>query len=348
MKQSTQDTPGRTEVLCSPALYLGSVSVSEQRRRAPGLLSGTRLKNLVFPTLHWLVRHTPAWFATQPVRLVIWFLRRYYAAKSNRLRAACEAVCTLQDKSGESPGPRLVYNRYLDNSLGIIANFFALYRKGGEAVLPRIAMEAADIASVQGLIERHGGAVLAVPHNLGSALSALRVAHSFDLLLVAKNPPTPARTRIALDFYERMKLSVLMVRGGNPFALARAMFTELGRGRLVAATLDNLDRTGNSVTVEMFGQQVALAGWAARIAARAQVPIVPAWFSSTGSRLQVKVGEPLLTGDIQAAVQHYANFFEAQILADPASWAYLADKHWQPVLERAAHQAAANRQAGSS
>ena len=348
MKQLTQDPPGRTEVLHSPALYLGSVSVSEKRRRPPGLLSGTRLKNLAFPTLHWLVRHTPGWFAMQPVRPVIWFLRRHYAAKSNRLRAACEAVCTLRGKFGESHVTRDVYNRYLDNALGVIDNFFTLYREGSEAVLPRIALESDDIASVQRLIERHGGAVLAVPHNLGSALSALRVAHSFDMLLVAKNPPTPSRTRIALDFYERMKLSGLMVRGGNPFALARAMFTELGRGKLVAATLDNLDRTGNSVTVQMFGQPVALAGWAARIAARAQVPIVPAWFSSTGNRVQVKFGEPLLTGDIQAAVQHYADFFEEQILADPASWAYLADKHWQPVLARAAHRDATRRQAGSS
>jgi lauroyl/myristoyl acyltransferase len=48
------------------------------------------------------------------------------------------------------------------------------------------------------------------------------------------------------------------------------------------------------------------------------------------------VGEPILSGDIQAAVQHYATFFEKQILEDPASWAYLADKHWQDVLGAAA------------
>lgn len=29
-------------------------------------------------------------------------------------------------------------------------------------------------------------------------------------------------------------------------------------------------------------------------------------------------------------------YFEQQILADPASWAYLADKHWRRVLRRAA------------
>lgn len=348
MKPPPNNPPGRTEVLYSPALYLGSVSISEQPRRSPGLLSGTRLKSLAFPALHWLVRHTPGWFATQPARLVTGLLRGYYPAKANALRATCEAVCALRGKRGESPEPRDVYNRFLDNSLGIIDNFFTLYRAGGEAVLPRISMAPDDIASVQGLIKRHGGAILAVPHNVGSAFSALRIAHSFDMLLVAKNPPTPARTRIALDFYERMKLSVLMVRGGNPFALSRAMFTELGRGKLVAATLDNLDRTGNSVTVEMFGQQVGLAGWAARIAARMQVPIVPAWFSSTGNRLQVTIGEPLLTGDLHAAVQHYAGFFEQQILADPASWAYLADKHWQPVLTGAAHKAATRLQAGSS
>jgi len=203
-------------------------------------------------------------------------------------------------------------------------------------VLPRIHMNQADIDRVRQLIDTQAGAVLAVPHNLGSALSAVFIGQAFDMLLVAKNPATPARTRIALDYYERMRLSVLMVRGGNPFELSRAMFAVLRERKLVAATLDNVDRSANRVDVEMFGQPVGLAGWAARIAARMQVPIIPAWFRSTGNHIEVVVGEPLTTGDIQAAVRHYAGFFEQQILADPASWAYLADKHWQEVLSRAA------------
>lgn len=332
MKQPRRPPSTHTEVLHSPALYLGSVAISERPRRHTALLSGTRLKSAAFPALHWMIRHTPAWLALLPVHLVTALLRRYYLWPGNRLRGACEALAALSAVNDARP----IHDRFLDNVPGIIGNYHALYRRGWQAVLPRIDMLQADIDRVQRLIDTHGGAVLAVPHNLGSALSALFIGQAFDMLLVAKNPATPARTRIALDYYERMRLSVLMVRGGNPFELSRAMFSVLRQGKLVAATLDNVDKSANSVPVEMFGQPVGLAGWAARIAARMQVPIIPGWFCSTGKRIEVMVGEPLITGDIQAAVQHYARFFEQQILADPASWAYLADKHWQQLLSRAA------------
>lgn len=337
MKHLLHSPATHTEVIHSPALYLGSVTVSERPRRRTALLSGTRIKAMAFPALHWLVRHTPAWLALLPARLVTTLLRLYYFWPGNRLRGACAAIAALTSAQAVSPpAARRIYTRFLANALGIIDNFFTLYREGGKTVLPRIIMNPADVETVQRLIATHGGAVLAVPHNVGSAFSALRIGHTFDMLLVARNSPTTARTRIALDFYERMKLCVLLVRGGNPFELSRVMFSVLRQGKLVAATLDNMDKSANGVSVQMFGREVGLAGWAARIAARMQVPIVPAWFQSSGRQLQVVIGEPVLTGDIQAAVQHYARFFEQQILADPASWAYLADKHWQRFLAQAA------------
>jgi Bacterial lipid A biosynthesis acyltransferase len=348
MKQSQQSTSERTEVIYSPSLYLGRVAVSDHGRARGGLLSGTRLKAMVFPVLHWLIRHTPVWMALLPARLVTALLRGYYLWPANRLRRACEAIAALNPAAAGGIAPRRVHARFLDNALGVLDGFFTLYRRGTGAVLPRMGMNPVDVETLQRLIATHGGAVLAVPHNIGSAFSALRIGHTFDMLLVAKNSPTPARTRIALDFYERMKLSVLMVRGGNPFELSRTMFSVLRQGKLVAATLDNMDNSANSVPVRMFGRQVGLAGWAARIAARMQVPIVPAWFQSSGRELRVIIGEPLITGDIEAAVQHYARFFEERILADPASWAYLADKHWQQQLAAAAGERQGNAQACSS
>lgn len=334
-----QPSPSRqdTRRLHSPALYLGSVTVSDRPSRPAALLSGTRIKALVFPALHWLIRHTPAWLGLLPARLATGLLRLSYRRRGYRLRGACDAVATLaHSRNLPVAAPRHIHRRFLANALGVIENYFILYRRGIQAVLPTIHMDSTDVETVRQLIRRHGGAVLAVPHNVGSAFSALYIGHAFDMLLVAKNPPTRSRTRIALDFYERMKVSVLMVRGGNPFELSRSMFNVLKAGKLVAATLDNIDKSDNRVTVEMFGEQIGLAGWAARIASRMQVPVIPAWFRSTGRELQVVVGEPVLGLDTRATVQHYARFFEQQILSDPASWAYLADKHWQSLLARAA------------
>ena len=343
MKRIEQTPSAGTEVIHSPALHLGTITVGDQSvpRRA-GRFSGSYLKGIAFPALYWLIRHTPVGIAVLPARLVIVVFRLAYRWPGNRLRAACESLAQLTPETLPQLEPRRVYTRFLGNALGIIENFSALYHQGATAVLPRICMPAADIETINRLMALHGGVVLAVPHNVGSAFSALRISHSFDMLLVAKNPPTIERTRIALDFYERMHLSVLMVRGGNPFELSRVLFKVLRQNKLVAATLDNVDRTGHEVRVRMFNQEVGLAAWAAKIAAKMQVPIVPAWFQSSGRQLRVIIGDPILTGNIQSAVQHYASFFEQRILEDPASWAYLADKHWQSVLARAASTSTAS------
>lgn len=334
MKSAQHNPSVTTECIRSPALHLGSIVVGNRTEaRRAGRFSGTRLKAVVFPLLHGLIRFTPRPIALLPARLAILVCRLAWWWPGNRLREACEAVARLAPTP--HPRPRRIYTHFLDNALGIIGNFFTLYRQGDATARPRIEMPDDAIEIINRLVARHGGAVLAVPHNVGSAFSALRIAHEFDMLLVAKNPPTIERTRIVLDFYERMRLSVLMVRGGNRFELSRVLFRVLRQGKLVAATLDNIDRSERAVRVRLFNQDVGLSGWAAKIAVKLQVPVIPAWFHSSDHRLRVVIGEPILTNDVHAAVQHYATYFEQRILEDPASWAYLADKHWQEVLAAA-------------
>jgi lauroyl/myristoyl acyltransferase len=159
---------------------------------------------------------------------------------------------------------------------------------------------------------------------------------AFPLLIVTHNSPTIDRTKAALDFFERMQVTVLMVRGGNPFELSRTLFAELKKGTVVAATVDSIDHSSQT-TVRMFGQEVGFASWAAKIAVKKQVPIIPAYFRSNGSQVNAIFGEEIVTGDIQTAMQHYAAFFENQILQDPTSWAYLGDKRWRKLLQQAAH-----------
>ncbi len=300
-------------------------------------------KAFIFPLLHRLVRTLPVGLALLPARLLVAMVDLLYFVPNNPLRNACEHISRLTpfNDSGSRYLPRQIYKQFLRNSLGVLDNFFTLYRYGSAAVMPRINMQTDDRTHIQSLIDTHGGIVLAVPHNIASAFSALRIGDCFDMLLVAKNSPTIQRTRIAIDFYERMRLSLLLVREGHPIELSRAMFSCLKNGKLVAATLDNIDRTSSQVPVRMFGETVGLSDWAARIAARMQVPVIPAYFRSRGKDIDVSVGEALVSHDISRAVQHYASFFEREILNDPASWAYLADKHWQKVLYKAVGKAAA-------
>jgi lauroyl/myristoyl acyltransferase len=293
--------------------------------------------------LHGLVRRLPVGLALVPARLLVAVINLLYLLPDNSLRKACENICRLIASSEASPehcSPRRIYKQFLRNALGVLDNFFTLYRHGSEAVMPRITIRAEDRKHIQSLIDSHGGIVLAVPHNIASAFSALRIGDCFDMLLVAKNSPTIERTRIAIDFYERMPLSLLLVRDGHPIELSRAMFSCLRNGKLVAATLDNIDRTPGRVPVKLFGQTVGLSDWAARIAARTKVPVIPAYFRSSGKEINVSVGTAIMSDDVALTMQHYASFLENEILGDPASWAYLADKHWQKVLYAAVGNAA--------
>jgi lauroyl/myristoyl acyltransferase len=326
----------RSATLRSPALYLGELEVVEsERSRGRGWLSGTRLKSLAIPMLHWTLRHAPVPLAMAQVRLMVGVMRLLYRRPHTPLRLACERLCRIAAQRGCAHDPKQVYHQYLTNFAGVAENYFRLYRRGIEAVVNRVELPATAVAMMHALLREHGGVVLAVPHNIASAFSGLALNHAFPLLVVAKNSSTIARTRVALDMFERMQVQVLMVRGGNAFELSRALFRVLRSGRVAAATLDNVDSVGAACSATLFGQPVGFARWAAKVAARRGIPVVPAYFSSRGARIRVLFGEPIVASAVDSVVQHYIAFFEQHILADPASWAYLGDKRWQRVLREA-------------
>ena len=98
-----------------------------------------------------------------------------------------------------------------------------------------------------------------------------------------------------------------MVRGGNPFELSRILFSVLRTGKVVAATLDNLDNSDKRVVVQMFGQPVGLTAWAAKIAARMDVPLLPCYFQSRGKQNTVVIGEPIISRVIPLAAVRITN-----------------------------------------
>jgi len=326
----------RSETLHSSALLPGKITVTEHAHsRGRHLFSGTRLKLLLFPFLHWLIKHTSVRIALLPMRMLTGIMQVLYFWPGNPLRMSCEAVCRIADREGYHHDPARIYRQFLKNSLGVLENYCLLHRHGIARVSERILLQEKDARMIRDLAKQHGGAMLAVPHNIASAISGLKLNQNFPLLVVARNSPTIARTKITLEFFEHMQVPVLMVRDGNPFELSRRLFAAVKTGRVIAATLDNMDNSDTRVEVTMFGQPVGLARWAVKIAARKQLPVMPCYFKSNGTRHRIMVGTPIVPECVERAVQHYAAFFEQNILADPASWAYLADKRWRRILSEA-------------
>jgi len=336
MTTPTKPTQLRSETIYSPALYLKELEVVEDMgSRGSHLLSGTRLKSIIIPFLFWLLRYMPLFVALLPVRLIIGTMQLLYGWQHNPLRQSCEYICALAKPAGYEHQPKLIYRQYLSNAFAVIENYFRLYRHGVEAVIDRVEFAPAQTELLNKLVTEYGGVMVAVPHNFGSAFSALKMHREFPLVLIARNPSTIARTKAALGMFERMQVSILMVRGGNPFELSRTLFSVLKSGKVLAATLDNVDRSEYGVVAQFFGQQVGFPSWAAKMAARLGVPVVPSYFHSQGNQIRGVLGEPLVSNDLEKLAQHYVSFFEQKILMDPASWAYLGDKRWRRVLREA-------------
>ena len=326
----------RTETLHSHALLLKEFTATEKVHRESGrFLSGSRFKALMVPFLYRLLQHTPLFIALVPVRLVALLMHALYWWPNNPLRLSCKYICHLADRARHKHQPAHVYRRYLANAIGAAENYFHLHRFGIKAVLDRIQITSEDAEKINNIIRHHGGAIIAVPHNFGSAFSALKLNRTFPLLVVTRNSSTIDRTKAALDFFERMEITILMVRGGNPFELSRTLFSVLKSNKAVAATVDNISHSDAGTKIRMFGQQIELTQWAAKIAARKRIPVVPSYFHSNGRQIIAEFGEPITTDNIETAIQHYATFFERCILEDPSSWAYLGDKHWRRVLHQA-------------
>ena len=323
-------------MICSDSLYLKEFEAKEKiDRRGERFFSGTRIKSFTVPLLYRMLEYAPRPIVMLPIRFAIFVLRLLYWWPQNPIRLSCEYICILANKRGYTHDSRQIYNKFLSNALEATKTLANLYHDGIESAADQIQCTADDTRMMNELIEEYGGAIIAVPHNFGSLLSALKMNREFPFILITKNSSTIERTKIAIDVFERMQTTILMVRGGNPFQLSRTLFSILKSGKSVAATLDSLDTSSNRIDVKMFGEAMGFSPWAAKIAVRMGVPVIPTYFSSCNDQIVVNFGKPLLAESVEECIQHYVSFFDENILKDPASWGFLGDKKWRRVLREA-------------
>jgi len=336
MKSADNNRKYRSEMIRSDALYLKEFEATEKINKGKQrLFSGTRIKSFAVPFLYGMLEHAPRAVVMLPIRFAIFVLRLLYWWPKNPIRLSCEYICILAEKKGYTHDSRQVYNKFLSNALEATKTLAILYHEGIDSAADQIQFTASDTRMINDVIEEYGGAVIAVPHNFGSLLSALKMNREFPFILITKNSSTIERTQIAIDVFERMETTILMVRGGNPFQLSRTLFTILKSGKSVAATLDSLDSSANRIEVQMFGEAMGFSPWAAKIACRMGVPVIPTYAGSRNDQIVAIFGKPLLTVNVEESIQHYVSFFEENILKDPASWGFLGDKQWRRALRDA-------------
>lgn len=330
--------PPEPTILRSPALVTGEVAVEDKvpSRRKKKRFHSRPIKDFVTRKLYAALQVLPRPVLVGIVKGACAVLKILSTSPGSSLRASCVALARIGDRRGYRLAPGQVAREFIDSVQAVLLNGMELHHGGAAAVLPRARLDPPDSALLQGLLERYGGVVGAVTHNPGSIFSSIRVSHELPTLLISRNSSSVRRTRIALDFYEKMEVRVLMVRGGNPMQLTRACLRALKSKTVVVATLDAVYRQPNKVMLPVFGEPVGLAPWASRIAVQAKVPIVPTYVVTEGRTARVRLGEPLVPTSTEEGMRHYMAFFERMILEHPASWSFLADKRWRKVLIAAA------------
>lgn len=328
----------RTEVIRSPALYQNELEVVEYEGCRGRRFSGTHIKDMFIPLFYKAAKYMPYFLAITPIYLLIGLIRLFYPIRKNTLRESCEYIIKIAAAKGIQHDPKSVYKQFLSNVRTIFGLYMRLYQKGAKSVQAQVIIRPEDAERVEKLRMEHGGILFNIPHNIGSAFSGMKLNMTWPTLLVARNPSTIARSKVALEFFSAMEVKILMVRGGSPVELSRAMFSALKEKYVIATTLDNVDHSERRVMATIFNQRLGFSPWAAKVAVKRKVPMLPVYFQSRGKQIHAVFGEPLITESVDEAVQHYVSFFEKCILEDPASWAYLGDRRWRKVLKVASEE----------
>jgi lauroyl/myristoyl acyltransferase len=239
-------------------------------------------------------------------------------------------VATRAAEAGYAHRPRAIHARLLGQASLVLRAFVRVFKRGREAALARIPVDPALGRRVEELLDQHGSLIVAVPHNVCSLFSSIGLP--IDRVVVVVRNREGRHNQVSKAVIEQMRIETLEVRHLSPVALARAMMKALAAGKLLVTTLDGNYRKPDAVAIDIFGHPKGFGPWAARIAARRGVPILPCYPRSEDGVVGAWFAEPLVSEDPQVLMEHYVRFFEACILRDPGSWAFLGDKRWRRHL----------------
>jgi len=289
--------------------------------------------------LYWLFRNAPAPVSRLHLAGLCGLLRLLGHVPGNPVRRSCGSVARLARRRGISHRPRVIYREFVGQIHLAAGGYLAAMRDGPRAIPEWTSVPGEVTERIRGLLGSGTGVLLSVPHNVGGILCAAALARHFPVLVLARNSTSARRDRMMLELLERLGVEGYLTRSVNVGGLYRACVRALRGGTVVVATLDNIDPGRRSrLRIPMFGREVDLPSWGARIAARAGAPVVPGWVGLAEGKFRVRLGASIFAAPAEAVVRHYMAYFEDCILEDPASWLFLGHKRWGATLREAAER----------
>lgn len=312
-------------------------SPTQEPRRRKRRFHFNRLKLAAIPLLGALTR-LPTAVIRPGLHVLAGLLTLTYFVPFSPFRRAAHDICLLARARGFDHRPLAVHRR-LSSQLATAAELHhLLLREGPAAVLPRLVLTPEQHDRVRELHERHGSYVLAVPHSVGSVSYALKVAEHFESVLVLKAFKNPRAQEVLEQFFKRANLEHELASRHVATGLMKRLLKTLGEGKILVATVDRIDRSGEGVRVEVFGQRASFSPYSTRLACRRGLPVLPLTLSIDHGRVHLHLGQPILERDHARAFQEVMRQLESGILSDPGSWAFLWDRRWRWLLRAAVGQ----------
>lgn len=254
-----------------------------------------------------------------------------YFLPGSPMRRTIGNFCRAAGRSDPWP----VYSRMVRNVENAALHYATLFRHGRSKLLSQTVIDPSWATEYQRLDRGRGGIIILVPHCVGAVLSSAGLNNFCPTTLLVREPRSPERCRLMLEYVEKLGPKYILSRNTPPATVMRNIVRALRDGRVVVGTTDVVTKNADTVEVQAFGQRIHSPGWPARISARFGIPIVPGFIRMDGPRITLLAGEGYKEPDLEKSTQRWVTNFEKWFRRYPSDWAFMLDKHWAQVFSAA-------------
>src|SRR5205085_2064981 len=101
------------------------------------------------------------------------------------------------------------------------------------------------------------GILVLVPHCAGAVLSSGKLNHFSPATLLVREPKSPARCALMVEYIEKIGPKFILSRNTPPATVMRNIARALKNGQVVVGTTDLISREGaDTIEATIFGQRI--------------------------------------------------------------------------------------------
>jgi lauroyl/myristoyl acyltransferase len=231
--------------------------------------------------------------------------------------------------------PWPVYSQMVRNVEHAALHYATLFRYGRSKLLSHTVIDPSWATEYQRLGGGNRGLIILVPHCVGAVLSSAGLSHDCPTTLLLREPRSPARCQLMLEYVQKLGPKYILSRNTSPATVMRKIVRSLREGQVIVGTADVVTKGPDTIETQAFGQRIHTPAWPARISARFGVPIVPGFIRMDGPRITLLAAEGYHEPDIEKCTQRWVSSFEHWFRRYPSDWAFMLDKNWGRVFSAA-------------